>query len=208
MFEQKAPPFDSYTAFPTRLCIPCRFDTWATCRSAHLQCNEDGTITELIWASSNNCSGRPTRSKKFIPPTMGGVRCLSQETTSPMDMDMSRFVPRLLKDHPDVFESEIQVENAVREYKKMLVMVQMYPTAPVVPSKPVDMVWHAHILDTQNYTRDCLRMFGQYLHHAPSFGNAPEDKEMLLEKYDVMLDLYEKTFGEKAPQVWNVHDKR
>lgn len=79
----------------------------------------------------------------------------------------------------------------------MLTLVQMYPEAPVVPSKLVDLVWHEHVLDTQTYQRDCLRMFGHYLHHAPSFGGGDEKAEMVAQQQD-MLSLYRTQFGEAA----------
>ncbi len=30
-----------------------------------------------------------------------------------------------------------------------------YPGEPVVPSTGIDQAWHAHILDTRKYARDC-----------------------------------------------------
>ena len=45
----------------------------------------------------------------------------------------------------------------------MLGLIQKYPRLPAVPSKLVDLVWHEHVLDTQRYQRDCLKMFGKYV---------------------------------------------
>ena len=45
----------------------------------------------------------------------------------------------------------------------MLKLMQAYPDQPAVPSKLVDLVWHEHILDTQQYQRDTLRLFGHYV---------------------------------------------
>ena len=40
----------------------------------------------------------------------------------------------------------------------MLKLMQAYPDQPAVPSKLVDLVWHEHILDTQQYQRDTLSL--------------------------------------------------
>jgi hypothetical protein len=85
----------------------------------------------------------------------------------------------------------------------MLVIVQKHPKSAVVPSKLVDLVWHSHILDTEQYKRDSVRMFGRYLDHAPSFGGE-EEKEDLVVKQKAMFGVYEKEFGEAVPQaMWN-----
>ena len=82
-------------------------------------------------------------------------------------------------------------------------LVQRNPQDPVVPSKLVDLVWHSHILDTEQYKRDTVRMFGRYLHHAPSFGGA-EEKEDLLVKQEAMFKAYKKEFGEAVPtDMWD-----
>ena len=33
------------------------------------------------------------------------------------------------------------------------------------PTEDVDEFWHQHILDTRRYCRDCLAVFGEFLHH-------------------------------------------
>jgi len=37
----------------------------------------------------------------------------------------------------------------------------------VVPTEDIDRVWHAHILHTDAYARDCERVFGFFFHHNP-----------------------------------------
>ncbi len=37
----------------------------------------------------------------------------------------------------------------------------------LLPSQAVDIVWHTHILFTQQYHEDCQTIFGAYLHHHP-----------------------------------------
>lgn len=37
-----------------------------------------------------------------------------------------------------------------------------------LPAEIVDIVWHTHILFTQQYYKDCKKIFGFYLHHQPN----------------------------------------
>ena len=76
----------------------------------------------------------------------------------------------------------------------MLSLVQAEPSAAIVPSKLVDLAWHAHILDTAAYARDSRRLFGHYLHHAPSFGGAEEKAEMV-DLQNAMFERYAARYG-------------
>ena len=95
----------------------------------------------------------------------------------------------------DVLRCDV-IASMVAEYRRMLGLVQKYPRLPAVPSKLVDLVWHEHVLDTQRYQRDCLKMFGKYMHHAPSFG-AEDEKAELVKAQEEMLKKYEVEYGEK-----------
>lgn len=46
-----------------------------------------------------------------------------------------------------------------------------HPGQWLVPSPDVDEIWHAHILHTREYARDCEDVFGPggFLHHSPSY---------------------------------------
>jgi hypothetical protein len=90
----------------------------------------------------------------------------------------------------------------------MLHIIQKFPDVPAVPSKLVDLVWHEHILDTQTYRHDSQRLFGKYIHHAPSFGDE-SDEEVLAEKKEMvkqqqeMLEKYVALFSEApSADVW------
>jgi len=61
----------------------------------------------------------------------------------------------------------------------------------------VDAFWHGHILETQSYWRDCLVLFGKYLHHYPYFGiRGKADKEKLERSFENTVRLYEEEYGE------------
>jgi hypothetical protein len=86
------------------------------------------------------------------------------------------------------------------EYERFLFLHAAFPSHEVVPSKSVDLLWHAHILSTRDYFADCERMFGAYLHHAPSFGEG--GKEALGMQFGKMQEKYEEIFGKMDPAIW------
>mgnify|MGYP007012666399 CR=1 FL=1 len=83
-----------------------------------------------------------------------------------------------------------------REYRRFLALKVIHPDTALVPSKQVDAIWHAHILDTRAYREDCQAMFGRFMDHYPYFGiNGEEDYKMLQEAFAETIDLYEAQFG-------------
>lgn len=64
--------------------------------------------------------------------------------------------------------SEKRVEETEQGYRQFLFEAAMSKHEPTVPSADVDELWHLHILDTQRYGSDCNRLFGRFIHHAPS----------------------------------------
>lgn len=73
------------------------------------------------------------------------------------------------------------------------------------PSEDIDEFWHLHILDTQNYRRDCDAIFGEYLDHYPYFGiDEQSNFEDLESAFETMQALYAKEFdGQQIVQVRN-----
>ncbi len=67
----------------------------------------------------------------------------------------------------------------------------------VVPTKLIDQMWHAHILDTRKYQADCQAIFGHYLHHFPYFGlRGEQDAHDLQDAFHDTLNRFELIFGE------------
>lgn len=89
-----------------------------------------------------------------------------------------------------------QVEFAASEYRRFLALRVWHPDAELVPNRLIDEFWHAHILDTMAYVRDCEAVFGQYLHHYPymGLGSAQAQRE-LEDAFAVTRALYERYFG-------------
>jgi len=118
-------------------------------------------------------------------------------------LDLSRFVPKLLKEEPKSFPYEPLVWSAIVEYKRFLTLKKKFPNLEISPSPLVDKVWHMHILDTRQYMEDCDNIFGSYMHHAPSFNPDEEEQHTMADRFRVTLDAYEKVFGKPAPEnIW------
>ena len=96
-----------------------------------------------------------------------------------------------------------QCDRVALEYRRFLTLTFAYADRAIVPSKMVDAFWHAHILDTQAYERDCQQVFGFFLHHFPYFGmRGPEDAQALGDAFDETLNLYELHFGAPPEDLW------
>jgi hypothetical protein len=85
-----------------------------------------------------------------------------------------------------------------REYLRFLELCTLVQAK--TPSKMVDAVWHAHILDSEKYMADCAQQFGSYLNHTPFYEESWDFHEST---FATTLNLYETVFGEKADDlVW------
>jgi hypothetical protein len=74
-----------------------------------------------------------------------------------------------------------QAVAAIKAYKGFLFLYHASQGKVISPSRHVDRVWHAHILDTELYTVQTAMLFGHYLHHFPFFGNRDDaDRRQLL----------------------------
>jgi hypothetical protein len=97
------------------------------------------------------------------------------------------------------------IEVAYKHYLTMLVKHQD-DAQDIMLSKDVDEFWHTHILQTEKYTKDCMTVFGAYLHHNPHIGKrTAEDmakREALAAK---TRRLYEQEFGpgDHAARAWS-----
>ncbi len=86
--------------------------------------------------------------------------------------------------------------QCAEQYKQFLWLHKKYPEQTLVPSKLVDEFWHNHILFTRNYARDCLAIFGHYLHHEPS--SLDEDPDALVRDFLATKALCKQEFGERV----------
>src|SRR3989344_4649340 len=94
--------------------------------------------------------------------------------------------------------TEKETEVAIKLYRRFLALAVKHPKAKLIPSKLVDEVWHQHVLDTQQYPKDCNRVFGEYMHHNPYFGTTPKGKRLLPGLFKQTNDLYRLEFGKNC----------
>jgi hypothetical protein len=89
-----------------------------------------------------------------------------------------------------------EVEEMEALYRKFLALNVVFVDRTICPTGPIDLFWHAHILDTEAYERDCKALFGRFLHHFPYFGlRGPADKANLDKTFAESVDLFIHHFG-------------
>lgn len=124
-------------------------------------------------------------------------------------LDFTRIKHKLMvNDEGEKWTFEL-CELAEREYKRFLTLIKINPKLEIVPTKLMDKFWHQHILDTVAYRRDCLEVFGYFLHHFPYFGiYGKEDQENLAKTFEKTKSLYRTCFGEEinAPEASRCED--
>lgn len=207
VFIQKLRTFPARSVtLPAGQCLACREDQHDRCLSARVECPaEPGMLAVETLYSSADCTGSAVSATKL---SVAYVHCPGPEYHSPDNLDLERFVKKLLRDHSHHFADEQSARGAIAEYRRMLRVIQKFPELPVVPSKLVDLVWHEHILDTQQYRKDSQTLFGKYIHHAPAFGDDADEsviseKKAMLEDQAEMFKKYVELFeDEPRADVW------
>lgn len=108
-------------------------------------------------------------------------------------LDFTMLKGKLVEEHGWTPEFCDEAESL---YRKFLALNARYPGRKVCPTGPIDEFWHAHIVDTRAYHRDCDLVFGEYLHHFPYFGmRGPEDREALENTFRESVELFIIHFG-------------
>jgi hypothetical protein len=111
-------------------------------------------------------------------------------------LDFTRMRQKLLGPVEGCGLTASQLDFAEREYRRFLSLHLAHPTVPLVPNRLVDVMWHAHILDTQRYAMDCERLFGHLLHHDPYVGiGGPASEQELATLFAETRTYYEARFG-------------
>lgn len=108
-------------------------------------------------------------------------------------LDLSMLSRKLVEEHGWTNEFCSEVADL---YRKFLALNMRYPEKKICPTGPIDEFWHAHILDTHAYAKDCEFLFGSLLHHFPYFGmRGPEDRKNLETAFEQSLDLFVGHYG-------------
>jgi hypothetical protein len=108
-------------------------------------------------------------------------------------LDMGPVIFKLASELGPMADME-EIETDVRDYRKFWFLCHKYPKMTLVPTKGIDRVWHAHILDTKKYAEDCQVVFGYFLHHFPYFGMGNDRAEYAGASADTKL-AFEREFG-------------
>jgi uncharacterized protein (TIGR04222 family) len=136
------------------------------------------------------------------------------------DLELRRRIERFDPDvgaHPGYFAEKLAYDNGwsrsfaqrvLDEYRRY---VYLACTADhvVVPSDEVDMAWHQHLLDTEQYWGEfCQTVLNKPLHHRPNKGGALGQHHHR-DLYGCTLRTYERTFGCVPPRdIWPPADDR
>jgi uncharacterized protein (TIGR04222 family) len=114
------------------------------------------------------------------------------------------FTRHLMKSHG---WSLNYAQRAIEEYKKF-VFLTVVVDHQVVPSDPVDQVWHAHVLMTQSYWEEfCPLVVQKLLHHHPARGGKEERAEFH-QLYAQTIGSYRQFFGYPPVDLWSPSDRR
>jgi hypothetical protein len=121
-------------------------------------------------------------------------------TPKGLDLNVAKLdFERLKHKCTESSEAEMSAEEwnfAEKEYRRFLSLKSFYPSVSLVPSKLIDEIWHAHILDTRAYREDCQKVFGQFIDHYPYFGiYGDDDYRDLHDAFQRTVALYERHFG-------------
>lgn len=108
------------------------------------------------------------------------------------DLDLT-VVKNKLRHHSGESWDAARVELAEQEYRKFLHLCKKYPTMTIGLTKEADIFWHYHILNTQKYQKDCLSIFGDFMHHDPDM--LEEDMPIHKEAISNYIELYGKEFN-------------
>lgn len=97
---------------------------------------------------------------------------------------------------------DADLQELVRQYKMYLNLRLVHPDKALVPTRFIDEMWHAHILDTRAYADDCHRVFGEFLHHYPYLGvGGEQEKARLDDAFQQTATLWHAAYGEPYAQV-------
>lgn len=113
------------------------------------------------------------------------------------NLDLEPIVYKLT--HPDDPAEALTLAEAdagVALYRQFLTLIALYPERSIVPTRQIDAIWHAHILDTAKYRVDCDEIFGRFVDHFPYFGlRGADDATALKDSFAETCELFREHFG-------------
>ena len=122
------------------------------------------------------------------------------------NLELSEVVDRVADENP-TWDTE-RLTTAVDQYKRWMYLCAIKPPGLSLGmggspgSKDVDEVWHAHLMFTRKYEKDCMVLCGKFLHHQPATKGNPGEKG----SFRNTMDLYESTFKDRHPTWFGTDD--
>ena len=95
-----------------------------------------------------------------------------------------------------------EVQSALEEVIKFLIVAASRSEQPATPSARVDLAWHEFILFTRTYQQFCDENFGKLIHHEPSDNHQENARQ-----YAATLLSYQSLFGEPPQDFWSRPDQ-
>lgn len=104
---------------------------------------------------------------------------------------------------------EHEVKALVHEYLVFIWLKMLNPKQAISPPKPIDVVWHRHILFTKEYSEFCQYHLGFFLHHSPTVPNYSDitRKDNIKTYAKVLIRYKHHTKLEPPRQFWPQSDK-
>jgi small ubiquitin-related modifier len=113
----------------------------------------------------------------------------------------TELVRRCVRMHGWTMDFAVKVLEGYRVFMDSKKYLQDWDATRVSPSLPVDLMWHAHILDVKNYIADCQLLVGELVGHDPDGG---VDQEARKERIKTMKGyLVTRLGGDYDKSVWN-----
>ena len=167
------------------------FDSMVEAHGGH--CGGGLSVFHRTIELQNRCLPQPLHAEPPSLPTL-------------VQVDLAKQVGRILREHPRDFEDSGAVERAILEYQKFLTLQRerqdLTERGALAPSAVVDIIWHAHILNTRAYVADCERELGRFVHHEPSLEPDADEQRAMAQRYARTLQSYRRAFGEPPLEVW------
>jgi hypothetical protein len=133
-------------------------------------------------ASEVACCDQATRVSEYATSLPATIQDEEGARAYINNIDMVLLKEKLLE---ETGQPLVDIERAEERYKKWLFLRRKHRGELMPPTKDIDAIWHAHVLDTDAYHKDCAAALGYFLHHYPYFGRrGPGDKEKLQRAFE------------------------
>ena len=122
-----------------------------------------------------------------------------QETFGGGDASVRAFASKIARKHDWSTRFALR---AINEYRKF-VFLGVTGDFVVTPSKPIDIVWHEHLLFTRAYREFCHDVLRRDFDHNPELLPTAEQTSVFAQQYQTTLERYRAEFDVEPPEdIW------